>query len=198
MGFRETIYGWLGLTGERRLEALPFEELQESYAKDPVGTYTEFGRRLQRLVFYAAEEYLSRTSSGVNVAAIEDKVGQIFEEFSPQFGSGDPQTILLRFAAVLRRQLDGESFQVIGRFFYKQLPTYHISDDEARIVLAASYQEALSKQAMSLKEVLADRFNRSPTEIEKILRRANEEFERVITEEFTVEELNELTEGYLP
>lgn len=194
MGIFETIYGWW--TGERKLEALPFNELQASGAENPVSAYTEFIRRLQRLVFYAAEEYLQRNSTQVTREAIEEKVGQIFEEFSPEFGSGDPHTVLLRFAAVIRRELDAEAFGIIGLFFYKQLPTYHISDDEARIILAASYQEALSNEG-SLKEALADRFNRSPDEIERILKRAHEEYEKVITEEFSSDELTELTEGYL-
>jgi hypothetical protein len=195
MAFLQTIYRWLW-TGERKLEALLFEELQDYAAENPEGAYNEFVRRLQRLVFYAAEEYLQRNSSEVTRDAIEEKVGKIFEEFSPQFGSGDPQTILLRFAAVIRRELDADSFGIIGLFYYKQLPTYHISDDEARIILAASYQEALSSEG-SLKEALAYRFNRSPDEIERILKRAHKEYDKVINEEFSSEELNELTEGYL-
>jgi hypothetical protein len=196
MGIIQTIYGWLPWSGERKLEALPFEELQESAAENPVGAYEEFVRRMQRLVFYAAEEYLQRNSAEVTREATEEKVSHIFEEFSPQFGSGDPSTILLRFAAVIRRELDDEAFRVIGLFFYKQLPTYHISDNDARIILAASYQEALSNEG-SLKEALAERFNRSPNEIERILKKAHKEYEKVTSEEFSTDELEELTEGYL-
>jgi len=195
MSFLKTIYRWLW-TDERKLEALLFEELQDYAAENPEGAYNEFIRRLQRLVFYAAEEYLQRKSSEVTRDAIEEKVGQIFEEFSPQFGSDDPQTILLRFAAVMRRQLDADSFGIMGLFYYKQLPIYHISDDEARIILAACYQDALSSEG-SLKEALADRFNRSPDEIEKILKKAHKEYDKVMREEFSSDELNQLTEGYL-
>lgn len=198
MGVFKSIYEWRPWKQERKLEALPFEELQSSYAESPAGTFTEFTRRLQRLVFYAASEYLGRTQSETTREAIEEKVGRIFEEFSPEFASGEPQKVLLRFASVIRRQLDEESFRVIGPFFYKQLPTYHIADEEARIVLAATYQEALSSQTMPLAEILAERFNRSPEEIQKILQKANEELKRVIAQEFTRDELSDLTDGYLP
>lgn len=198
MSLLKSIYEWRPWKGERKLDALPFEELTSSYADDPGGTYTEFVRRLQRLIFYAVSEYLLRTEGHTTREAIEEKVGSIFQEFSPQFGSGDPQTILLRYASVIRKELDEEAFHVIGLFFYKQLPTYHIADEQARSVLAAAYQEALSEQTKPMVEILAERFNRNPEEIQRILRKANQDLQTVMNDEFTRDELSELTEGYLP
>ena len=108
----KSIYEWW--KGKRKLDALPFEELQSTYAEDPVGAYKEFVRRLSRLVFFAATAYLKKVDPKSSQAEIEQKVERIFREFSPQFTSGDPQKILLRFADVIRNELDDATFSALA------------------------------------------------------------------------------------
>lgn len=188
----KSIYEWW--KGKRKLDALPFEELQSTYAEDPVGAYKEFVRRLSRLVFFAATAYLKKVDSKSSQAEIEQKVEHIFREFSPQFTSGDPQKILLRFADVIRNELDDATFSAMAPVFYLQLPLYHIADERARRLLAAALQEVKLDEVPYL---LAQRFNEPVEEIEKGLIKANADLQKVIKEDFTPEELRELTEGYV-
>ena len=198
MGLFESTYGWIPWKRRPELWAIPFEELQNRYSEDPKAVYEEFVRRLRWLVFYAAEEYMGRTQPGRTREEIEDAVIGIFEDFSPEFNSGEPQMILVRFANILRRALDDEAFRVIARRFYTQFPIYHLSDRWERRLLAAAYEEGLTKQAKSMAESLAERFDVAPDEVRKILAKANNDLAKIIQQEFDVDELRELSEGYLP
>src|ERR1700691_4114630 len=118
MGVLETIRRWRPWRGRPRLEALPFEELQNRYAEDPHDVYREFIRRLHRLVFYAAEDYLGRHGNR-DKQEVEEMTMRVFEDFGPEFGSGEPITLLVRFSSAIRRVLDGEAFQQIVEVYYR-------------------------------------------------------------------------------
>lgn len=200
MGLIESIYEWRQRKPWRRrprLDGLPFEELQERYDEDPGGVYKEFIRRLRGLVFWAVNAYMTKINPGTSRDTIEEKTMNIFQEFSPQFIRGEPQTILLRFAAVIRSELDDEVFRAMGVHYYKQLPIYHINDDEARRFLAAAFQYGLHDGEKPIEEMLAERFNETPERVESILTRANAHLKKVIKKDFTPDELKELTEGYV-
>jgi hypothetical protein len=198
MGLLDSTYRWRPWRRRPDLSTVPFEELQNYYSGDPKGAYEEFIRRLRQLVFYAAEEYLTRAGSASASDEVENRVMEIFAEFSPEFNSGEPQMILARFAKVIRRLLDEDAFRVIARHFYTQLPLYHLSDAQERRFLAASYEGALSKTESSLAETIAKRFDVTPDEVRKSLPKANQNLAKVIEREFGADELQEISEGYLP
>jgi len=100
----------------------------------------------------------------------------------------------LRFADVIRNELDDATFSAMASVFYLQLPIYHIADDRSRRLLAAALQEGRPDEAV---EILAERFNEPVEEIEKGLQKANADLKKVISEDFTPEEIRELTEGYV-
>jgi hypothetical protein len=182
-----------------RLEALPFEELQNRYKSDDHEIYKEFTRRLHRLVFYASEDFLKRQGVFVGQEEIEELVMRVFEDFGPEFGSGEPIMLLVRFANAIRRVLDPTAFDRISTFYYPLLPAYHISDDLERRYLVGAYQEALgNKQGKMIDEVLAERFETTASEASSILKRARQELDEIIQSEFEVSELQQATEGCLP
>ena len=188
----KSIYEWW--KGKRRIDAVPFEELQSSYRDDPAGCFKEFVRRLSGLVFSAAASYLKRIDPRTSTGSIRAKTERIFQEFSPQFIGGEPQTILLRFADVIRRELDDATFSAMAPIYYLQLPIYHVADDRSRQLLAAFLQEGKPDEVV---ELLAQRFNEPVEQIEYDLQKANRDLRKVISEDFTPEELRELTEGYI-
>jgi hypothetical protein len=198
MGLFESTYRWIPWKSRPDLRAIPFEELQNRYSEDPKAVYEEFIRRLRWLVFYAVEEYMDRTQPRRTREEIEDTVIGIFQDFSPEFNSGEPQMILVRFANIVRRALDDEAFRVIARRFYRQVPIYHLSEPLERRLLAAAYEEGLSKEGTSMAETLAERFDVAPDEVRKILAQANKNLAKVIQQDFDGDELRELSEGYLP
>src|SRR5208282_6395343 len=122
MDVLETIHRWRLWWGRPKLEALPFEELQNRYGEDPQGVYREFSRRLHKLVFYAAQDYLGRHGDNRAQKDVEELVIRTFEDFGPEFGSGEPTMLLLRFANAIRRVLDEEAFRRIVEFYYRLLP----------------------------------------------------------------------------
>lgn len=198
MGVLETIRRWRPWSGRPRLEALPFEELQNRYAEDPQGVYREFIRRLHRLVFYAAEDYLGRHGNR-DQQEVEEMTMRVFEDFGPEFGSGEPITLLVRFSSAIRRILDGEAFQQIVEVYYRLLPTYHITDDAERRFLAAAYQGALAGDGQrDIDQILAERFETTVEEAGSILASARRHLDDVIGNDFEAAELQEATEGYLP
>jgi hypothetical protein len=199
MDVLETIRRWRLWWGRPKLEALPFEELQNRYGEDTQGVYREFSRRLHKLVFYAAQDYLGRHGDNRAQKDVEELVIRIFEDFGPEFGSGEPTMLLLRFANAIRRVLDEEAFRRIVEFYYRLLPTYHIVDEQERRFLAAAFQAALAgEKEKDLDEILAERFETTVEEAGSILASARHHLDHVIGNEFEAGELHDSTEGYLP
>lgn len=199
MDVLRTIRRWVRQIQGTKLEALPFEELQNRYKSDPQEIYKEFTRRLHRLVFYASEDFLKRQGGFVRQEVIEERVMRVFEEFGPEFGSGEPIMLLARFASAIRRVLDTAAFELISTFYYRLLPAYHIFDDAQRRFLVAAYQEALgSKQGKMIDEALAERFETTTVQASSILKLARTKLDEVVQNEFEVSELQQATEGCLP
>lgn len=201
MTLLETIYRWIVFKKHPSLGALPFEELQTRYENEPLAVYEEFIRRLKTLVFYAAHDYLKREHErsgrpAVERLEVEEKLIEVFREFGTEFTNGTPITILLRFATVIRRLLGDESFEKIACIYYPLLPTYHISNEKERRMLAAAYEEALSGR-VDIDEVLAERFGMSVDEAHSILQKARQHLDQIVNEEFEPGELQEATEGVL-
>ena len=192
-----TILDWIHWRRNPRLDSLRFEELQERYAEDQQGTYREFIRRLRPLVFYAAEHYLQSIGNAFTEIDVDNKVDEVFEDFSPEFDSGDPATLLQRFAGAIRRVLDDEAFRVIGPTFYRLLPIYNVPDAQQRRFLAAVYEQALSTPDDSVVESLATRMGVTSEEASEVLQRANKSVQKVMREDFSATELRDLTDGYL-
>jgi len=200
MDLLQTIRRWIHRVRGVRLEALPFEELQNRYQEDPQKIYEEFIRRLSKLVFYAAEDFLKRQGEPLSQDKIEESGMRVFEDFGPEFGNGEPIMLLVRFADVIRlRVLDEAAFQRISTFYYRLLPTYHLSDDTERRFLVAAYQAALGDtEERMIDEVLAERFETTAARAASILKRAHQHLNDVIRNEFEVSELQQATEGCLP
>jgi hypothetical protein len=199
MGLLETISRWRFWGKLPEWDALPFEELQNRYEEGPEAIYKEFIRRLNKLVFYASVDYLKRNRQSVTKQSAEEKMMRTFEEFGPEFGNGEPATLLRRFADAIRRVLDDQAFDGIGYFYYSLLPTYHIRDHQERKLLAASYQAALQgEKGKDIDEALAERFDLSVEKVRLILHSARRRLQDVMDKEFGAAELRELTEGYLP
>jgi hypothetical protein len=182
------------------LNTVPFEELPKRYGSEAEEVFREFMSRLKSLVFYAAEDYLKRTNMRIPTQKeADDKMVEVFEEFLPQFTAGDDSTLLLRFAEVIRDKLDHDAFEKIGLRYYYQLPIYHLNNDDERRYLAASYETGLgTEEGKELAEDLAERFKVTVHEARRILKKGNESLVKVMTSDFTVQELRGLTEGYLP
>lgn len=193
MDVLETIYRWSRWL-RPQLDRLPFEELARRYPREEVEVWTEFLRRLNRIVFYAAEEYLQRTKGTVAQQEADEKTMEVFEEFAPQFASGGPALLLRRFATVIRRVLDREAFESIAYRYYYQLPIYYLEDENQRRVLAACYESGLSP---SLAKQISQRFMMTLADAEKIIQAGNRSLEQIIANDFTPQELSELTEGYV-
>jgi hypothetical protein len=197
MGVLETIRRWRPWKGRPKLEAVPFEELQNRCAEDPEGVHREFIRRLHKLVFYAAAEYLKRHGNR-DQREVEEMTMRVFEDFAPEFASGEPIRLLVRFSHAIRRVLDREAFEGIVHLYYPLLPTYHIPDDAERRFLAAAYQAVLAGDGeRDIDEILAERFETTVEEAGSILASARKHLDEVIRDDFEAAELKEATEGYL-
>ena len=190
MSLHETIYGWF--KGRPGLDRLPFEELAGRYEVEPVAVFEEFVRRLEPLVFQAAFDFVTRTSHPATVVEVEKMTMKVFEDFTPEFASGARSMVLVRFAAAIRRVLDEEAFEAIATRYYHQLPLYHVKDDQQRRLLSASYQCGVGPTPA---EDMAQRFQITVDEAARILRNGNRSLRDVIANDFTEDELNELTEG---
>lgn len=192
-----TILDWIPWKGKVSLDSLPFEELQEQYAEDQQGTYREFIRRLRPLVFYAAQQYLQSRGNVLTEIEVNNKTDEVFEDFSPEFGCGDPATLLQRFGGAIRRVLDDEAFRVIALPFYRLLFVYHLRNGEERRFLAAMYEKGLTTSGDSVAESLATRMGVTPEKASETLQRANQNLQKIMHDDFSPAELKDLTDGYL-
>jgi hypothetical protein len=174
------------------LDRLPFEELAERYKSEPVAVLEEFVRRMQPLVFQAALDLETRLHPPASNAEVEEMALKVFEDFTPEFMSGDPSMVLVRFAAAIRRVLDDEAFEAIATRYYHQLLLYHVKDDQQRRFLSASYQKRFGPTP---EEDMAQRFQVTVDEARRIIRNANRSLQDVIESDFTEDELSEMTEG---
>jgi hypothetical protein len=166
------------------LDRLPFEELAERYKSEPVAVFEEFVRRMQPLIFQAALDFEMRAHPSARDAEVEEMVLKVFEDFTPEFMSGDPSMVLVRFAAAIRR--------VLATRYYHQLPLYHVKDDQQRRFLSASYQNGVGPTPA---EDMAQRFQVPVDEAQRIVRDGNRSLQDVIESDFTEDELSEMTEG---
>jgi len=174
------------------LDRLPFEELAERYKSEPVAVFEEFVRRMQPLIFQAALDFETRAHPPASDAEVEEMVLKVFEDFTPEFMSGDPSMVLVSFAAAIRRVLDDEAFEAIATRYYHQLPLYHMKDDQQRRFLSASYQNGVGPTPA---EDMAQRFQVPVDEAQRIIRDGNRSLQDVIESDFTEDELSEMTEG---
>jgi hypothetical protein len=200
MGTLETIYRLMRKAGLRpALDVLPFEELTGHYGWEGEAVFAEFVRRLDRIVFYAALDYCVRQNPSASKDEIEEQKIRVFEDFAPEFGSGDPPTLLRRFAEVIRRGLDEKAFEKIAHRYYYQLPLYHLKDDRQRQFLAAFYQNGVgTEEGKRLAEDLAERFQVTVEEAGRLLEKGQRSVNEIIENDFTTQELSELTEGNVP
>jgi hypothetical protein len=194
MDVLETIYRW-SRRFKPKLDRLPFDELARRYPREELQVWTEFHRRLNKIVLNAAVEYVDRTRGTVSQQEVEEKMMQVFDEFAPRFASGNPDMLLRRFAAAIRRVLDDEAFESIAYRYYYHLPIYHLEDDQQRRVLAACYENALN---LDVAKQMSERFMITVAEAERIIDAANRSLSEVIANDFTPQELSKLTEGYVP
>jgi hypothetical protein len=183
------VFGW-----KQPLERLPFEELLGRYAGEPGPVYEEFVKRLHRIIFQAALEYLTRGNHAVSQVGVEEMTTKVFEEFAPQFASGKAAMLLVDFAAAVRRVLDHQAFEKIAYRYYYLLPIYHLKDDLEKKLLAASYQRGIRPD---LVEQLAGQFNMPAGQIQRSIEKANASLKAVIADDFTPWELSVFTEGYV-
>jgi hypothetical protein len=190
MDLLETIYEMF--RKKPGLDRLPFEELQVRYRSEPTLVLKEFIRRVQPLVFQAALEFLRRTHSPAAQSDVEEASLKVFEDFTPEFTNGSPSTLLVRFAAAIKRILDDTAFEVIATRYYHQVPLYHLKDDQQRRLLAATYQRGVGPD---LVEYLAERFQLPTDEVERGLAEANKSLKRLIEKDFTEADLRTMTEG---
>jgi hypothetical protein len=203
MSLLETISRWIQGRGSNWLESAPFEELVDKYAHGGLGDkreiYGEFARRFSRLVFRAAQDFAERRNVP-NVEAEASKLkDKIFRSFVPHMAAGDQNYCLRRFAIHIRNLLDDKAFSFIARAFYYQLPVYHISNDEQRRILAAMLQTELSTAGeASYVEKVAQDFHISPLRATNLIKRANQQLEKIIANDFEADELEQFTEGYVP
>lgn len=192
MRIPKTIIRWWGRPG---LDRELFEELGTRYVEEPEQVFEEFVRRLNRLVFQAALDFLTRKGQPITQNEVEELVMDVFRDFAPSFVSGSPGTLLRRFADAIRRVLDATAFQQIAYRYYLQGPIYHLKDIEQRKLLAAVYQEGLG---LDVVEKIADRFDMGVGQVEDVITKASGALNRLIAEDFSQAELKTLTEGYLP
>jgi len=189
----ETIGRWLGR--KPSVDKLPFEELPTRYVDDPEGVYEEFVRRLHRIVFQAAKDFLARNEpASADKEGVELKVMEAFRDFAPQFAIGDPSLLLVQFEGAVRRVLDDEAFQGIAHRYYYQLPIYHLKDEEQRKYLAASYEKGIRS---TVAEEIAEQFRVSIEHASKVIAEGNRSIEDLIANDFTEEELKDMTQGYV-
>jgi len=173
------------------LDRLPFEELAERYESEPVAAFEEFVRRMKLLVFQAALDFVRRAHPPASDAEVEEMVLKVFEDFTPEFASGEPSMVLVRFAAAIRRVLDDDAFEAIATRYYRQLPLYYVKDDQQRRFLSALYQDGVGPTPA---EDMAQRFQVTDDEARRIIRDGNRSLQDVIESDFTEDELREMTE----
>jgi hypothetical protein len=195
---RDLLGRFLRLRKPRRLQTLPYEELPAYYRVDPRGVSHEFMRRLHKIVCRASVDYALRNPEHGKMTS--DQAAELtvraFQGFAPEFLSGKPETLLLRFAGVMRQQvLDATAFLSIRRLYYHQLPLYHLKNDEQRRLLAAFYDEALDPTRLG--QVAAEA-HLSVDETKRIIKEANQALNRVISNRFKAADLRNLTENLLP
>jgi hypothetical protein len=176
MPLLETIYGLF--KGKPALDRLPFEELAGRYESEPVAVFEEFVRRMQPLVFQAALDFVTRVNPPPSKPEVEKMSLKVFEDFTPEFISGEPSMVLVRFAAAIRRVLDEEAFDAIATRYYYQLPLYYMKDDQQRRFLAASYQSGVGQMPT---EDLAERFQVTVDDASRIIREGNRSLLRTIS-----------------
>jgi hypothetical protein len=193
MGLLESIYGW-ATRFRPKLDRLPFDELARRYPREELEVWKEFVRRMNKIVFYAAEEYMQRTREKIVSEEVGEKAMQVFQEFAPQFGSGRTEMLLRRFAIAIRRVLDNEAFESIAHRYYYQLPIYYLEDEAQRRVMAACYESGLSP---SIAKQISERFMITVDDANRIIKAGNRSLEEIITKDFTLQELTEQTEGYV-
>src|SRR5438105_3273318 len=106
----ETISRWLKSHGAGWIEVAPYEELFRRYAQANVDEkrqiYEEFSRRLSRLVFRAAHDYVKRKKRHESEDEVSKLKDQVFRSFVPEMAAGDPAFGLRRFATHIRDVLD--------------------------------------------------------------------------------------------
>lgn len=181
------------------LDSLPYEELHQRFPNAKRAVWEEFVRRLRRLVFQAVQDNCRRKLPHASLEDLKEQTSQVFAEFYPEFGGGEGETVLLRFARVIRHILEDESFERIARRFYYHLPLYHVQDDQQRRFLAALFENGLATPpGKGFGEDIADRFQVPLEKALEVLRDGRKQLDEVINKEFTEEELRELTEDYLP
>jgi hypothetical protein len=78
------------------------------------------------------------------------------------------------------------------------LPIYCLSNDRQRQALALLYQQGYDTEDMDPAEWLAERLGIRAEQAETILTAANQAFARIVANDYTAEELSEMTEGCLP
>lgn len=186
------------LRGQKPLESVPYEVLVERHSLDPEGVCREFMRRLQKTVFFAALDYSKRQQKGNPKVDPDDVTSAIFMTFFGEFNNGSPESLLTRFAGTIRRYLDEEAFSQIAYAYYRQIPLYHIEDDEQRKYLAALFDNEATKQGKSIAEEIADRFQVSATKAESVIEQGRTRLNQIIQNDFDAEELRQMTEGRYP
>jgi hypothetical protein len=198
MPLLQTIYALLDRL-RPPLDRLPFEELAKRYAREPDAVFEEFHRRLNRIVFHAAEEYVDgRHGTGLQPdameAMIEEMTLQVFERFAPQFARGAEDMLLCRFARVIREVLGNEAFESIAWRYYYQLPIYYIENKDQRRYLSACYEMGLKPP---LVKQISERFMVTVAEADRIIEAANQSLKEIVANDFEPQELAKLTEGYV-
>ena len=177
------------------LDQLPFELLVEEHALRPQEVQDVFVRRLYPTVFQAAQANIRRKGEVPTETMAGALANVVFTQFAPEFASGRPEMVLVRFASIIRRTLGNDAFKEVAPRYYAQLPIFYIENDEQRRFLAAAYSDGLAPE---LDKRLAARFCVSREHCRAILKQANRAYQAVIDKEFRPEELSRLTEGYLP
>jgi len=165
------------------------------FRAEPEEVYREFVLRLHRLVFQAATDYVTRNGSVPTQEKLDELTEDVFTEFLSSFASGSPETVLCRFAMSIRRTLDPAAFQVIGSRYYYQLPIYYIDNEARQSILAAAYERGLGPDVVS---AMAQKFGIDVKQAEDLIRAANADLKLIISRQFKLDELRQLTEGYLP
>jgi hypothetical protein len=186
---------WLAwFKGRPSLGDAPYEDLVRRYVALPEEVFGEFVRRVQPIVLLAAEEYGHRNGIANLRDFVVQKATEVFVSFAAVITSGRPELVLVRLAHVVRQTLDQEAFDSVSRMLYEQIPLYHLRDRDQRRCLQAMYASGLRATPREV----AERLLLPETEAEALIKAGNQALQRVIEEDFTAEELHDMTEGHLP